>query len=160
MKTCIFILIFFAVIACQSVFGQADSSTKLDSRARLVDEFGSERTSSEDRSARFDMLFNEMDSDPLSKAAIVFFCGKECYYGQYEAHVRGMITMKIRDRFSDTNRFVFIHGGYINESRIQIWMVPDGADIPIPESTVKFEEVKFKGLYKHKTVAYDCCGEF
>ncbi len=155
------ILIFLIAIFCQLTLGQTENGMKSKDqpKARLYDEW-SKHLNSEDRSARFDGLMNDVIAKPGSKAIIVFYCGKKCYYGKFEAHVRGIIKMKLDDWEIDRKRIVFIHGGYRKESMIRVWIVPNGAGLPLPEPTVKFEDVKFKGKYKHKMVAYDCCEEF
>lgn len=159
MKT-IFTLVFLVGIACQSAFGQMDSNANPDDRpaAQLLDEW-SKSMGSEDRSARYDGFMNMVLADPGNKAVFVFYCGKECYYGEFEAHIRGIVTMKLDDWKIDRDRIVFIQGGYRDETVIRVWVVPQGADFPTPEPTVKFEDVKFKGVYKKTIEVYDCCGE-
>jgi hypothetical protein len=144
---------------CQSIFAQTDGKTKAASvpKAELIDELD-KGLNSEDRSARIDNLLIKLQNDPNSKAAVVFYCGKECYYGEFEAHIRGIKIMKLDARKFDSSRFVFIYGGYRTESSVQLWVVPNGAGLPLPESDIKFEDVKFKGKYKYKMITYDCCG--
>ena len=157
--TKLIVLIFTIFIFSQVIFAQIDSQSEVDktSKAELIDELP-KGANSEDRSAKIDYLIIQLQDNPNSKAAVVFYCGKECYYGEFEAHIRGIKKMKLEVRKFDSSRFVFIYGGYRTESSIQLWIVPSDAGLPLPESDIKFEDVKFKGKFKYKMIAYDCCG--
>lgn len=158
MKNLICLLILLFVFLSQSIFAQTDAEIFIveSPKAELVDELP-KNANSEDRSARIDNLLVTLQNTPHSKAAVVFYCGKECFYGEFEAHIRGIKIMKLDARKFDSNRFVFIYGGYKRESSVQFWVVPEGGGLPLPESEIKFEDVKFKGKYKIKMIAYDCC---
>ncbi len=163
MKKLLLLSLLVFAFSSQSTFAQNDEETEdvktPSPQAYLFDEFP-ETIQSEDRSARIDGVINELQNNPQSKVAIVFYCGKECLYGEFEAHIRG-IKMKLNNRGANSDKFVFIHGGYRKESLIRVWIVPKNADLPLPESTIKFEDVKFKetfkGKFKLKFIAYDCC---
>ncbi|MGI8669386.1 MAG: hypothetical protein ACR2J3_05980 [Aridibacter sp.] len=158
MKKALFISVLLLIVSCQCIFAQTDSESIVaeTSKAELIDELPN-GTTSEERSARIDNLLIHLQSDPNSKAAVVFYCGKECYYGEFEAHIRGIKLMKLDARKYDSSRFVFIYGGYRSESSVELWVVPSGAGLPLPKSDIKFEDVKFKGKFKYKMIAYDCC---
>ncbi len=127
--------------------------------AKLFDEFLN-TIGSEDRSARIDALLSELQNNPNSKTVVLFYCGKECYYGEFEAHIRG-IKLKLNFRGFDSSKFIFIYGGYRIKSEMQFWVVPKDGGLPLPESTIEFEDVKFKGTFKGKSklkfIPYDCC---
>ena len=158
MKKLLFIMGLGLVLICQNVFAQTNNKTESQQKpeAKLFDELA-KNLNSEERSARIDALLSELSNNPNSKAVVVFYCGKKCYYGEFEAHIRGIKKMKLDARNFDSSRFVFIQGGYRNESLIQLWVVPDGAGLPLPKSDIKFEDVKFKRKFKTKMIPYDCC---
>ncbi len=159
MKKTVGILVFLLIFLIQGIFAQEkkdEVAAEKKPQALKFDQLP-KGLNSEERSARIDYLISELQNYPNSKAAVLFYCGKTCFYGEFEAHIRGIVKMKLNPRKFDTNRFVFIHAGYSNESYIQLWIIPDGADLPLPEPTIKFEDVKFKGLFKWKIVSYDCC---
>jgi hypothetical protein len=158
MKKALFISVLLFIVSCQCIFAQTDNESIVAEtpKAELIDELA-KGLNSESRSARIDYLLIHLQNNPDSKAAVVFYCGKECYYGEFEAHIRGIKIMKLDVRKFDSSRFVFIYGGYRNESSVEIWVVPTGAGLPLPKSDIKFEDVKFKGKFKYKMIAYDCC---
>ena len=69
------------------LFGQESIPTP-----RLFDQFS--KVTAEDRSARFDNLFVELQNDPNAQGFVFIYCGKTCRYGEVEAHFRG-IELKI-----------------------------------------------------------------
>lgn len=154
----LFLLAITLVFSTQTVLSQfvKTSKNKPAPIAELIDEFPG-NSNSEDKSARTDNLMIRLHNKPGSKGVVIFYCGKKCYYGEYEAQVRGMIKTKLIPRGYDSRSLIFINGGYSEKSRIQFWLVPKGAGLPVPKSDIKFEDVKFKGKAKHKMFAWDCC---
>lgn len=150
------ILLLTLVIFFSTSFLIGQETIAVKPKALLIDEFA-KSLNSEERSARMDAILIELNNNPNSTAVFVFYCGKTCFYGEFEAHVRGLTKTKLKPRNFDISRFVFVNGGYQKESLVRFWIVPFGAGIPMPESTVKFEDVEFKGIFKPKMVLYECC---
>lgn len=155
MKNIILITIFILISFTFQVTAQSgvdrDNETK---QARQIDHFG--KLSGEDRSARIDNFIIEVFNNENSKGAIIIFCGQICQYGEIEAHIRG-INQKFRNKNVDISNYLIINGGFRKQHAVELWLIPENACFPIPESELKIENVKFKGTFKGKIVPYDCC---
>jgi hypothetical protein len=125
--------------------------------AKLVGEFG--RLTSEHRSARFDAFFQEISRTPDSTGYVFLYCGKECRYGEVEAHRRG-IELKVALRNFDRTRLVVLSAGYRDSFATELWLVPDGVAMPRPNSTINIRHVVFIGHGRHFIEPYDCCDDF
>jgi len=125
--------------------------------ARLVDQFG--KTSSEDRSARFDGLFQDILRNPKSIGYIFLYCGKKCRYGEIEAHLRGM-EIKIGLRGFDRSRLVISNAGFKESFETELWLVPDGDRPPSPRSTLNIRNVTFSKSTSRTFEAYECCDDY
>lgn len=87
---------------------------------------------------------------------MILYCGKNCQYGEVEAHLRG-IDLSLRGKGMKENEFLILNGGFKTEFKIEYWLVPENACLPIPKSEVDIKDVKFKRTFKRKVIAYDCC---
>lgn len=125
--------------------------------AKLVDEFG--KMNSEERSARFDLLFQEISETSGSVAYVLLYCGKKCRYGEIEAHMRG-IELKVALRKFDRSRLVVVNAGFRESFGTELWIVPKDACPPSPKPTVNIKYVVFAERGKYLMEAYDCCGDF
>lgn len=139
----------------QNLFAQEGSNPVNDfPKAKLIESYSSFK--SDEASMIIDSLKVKVDDHPNSKGFIIVYCGRICQYGEIEAHLRG-ITLSLRFKGIDTNRFAVISGGFQEKTATEFWYVPENACPPMPNSTVNFKDVKFKGDYKKKIVEYECC---
>lgn len=155
------IVIGFAVVMLvDGIFAQRPvvvSQTSL----QLLDEFGS-GLGSEERSARFDVLFSELgfyeESRKNSPAIgyVFVYCGKVCKYGEAEAHIRG-IELKMRAREVPRSRMRIVAAGYREKFTIQLWTASDDRAAPVPEPTLNIKHVTFTKLGRRIVEPYDCC---
>lgn len=138
--------------------GVAQESDKrtAQSVAKLVDEFGI--LNSEERSGRFDFLFQELSQSPGSVGYVLLYCGKKCRYGEIEAHIRG-IELKTRFRNPDKTKLVVLHAGYRASFHTELWLVPNGAGAPIARPSIRIQDVTFAERGKRFIEPYDCCDE-
>jgi broad specificity phosphatase PhoE len=148
--------VFFLLFLCPRVFAQVDDNVQIIRKpeAKLVDVFGG--VSAEDASARIDGLINEVEKNLNNKSILFVYCGRVCKYGEVEAHLRG-IKSKLNFRNISNTRYLVLPGGYRDRTEVELWLIPENACPPIPKSTADIKDVIFKGTYKRKIVAYDCC---
>jgi hypothetical protein len=111
---------------------------------------------SDESSMVIDKLLIEISRDPADRGVIVVYCGKTCQYGEVEAHLLG-IRLSLKYKGFDSNKVVVISGGYKEKTTTEFWAVPKDACFPVPDSTVAFKDVIFKGNFKKKIVPYECC---
>ena len=140
----------------QVVFAQDEGKTanNLKTEAKLI-EAGSYQTS-EVASLHIDMLRSAMQKSSNSKGLIIVYCGKTCRYGEVEAHLRG-INLSLGFKGVKIEDFIILNGGFREKLTVEYWVIPENACVPIPNSTVKIGDVKFKGTFKEKFVPYECC---
>ena len=124
---------------------------------KLVDNFGT--LGSEDRSSRFDGLFQELSQNPGTVGFVFLFCGKTCRYGEIEAHLRG-IEIKIALRKFDRSRLVVLHGGFREEFETELWLAADETSAPKPKSTINIRYVTFTKASGRTYEMYDCCDDY
>lgn len=136
------------------------------SEARKFDEFGDVRC--EDEKARLDNFANELQKNPDARGYIIFYGGKRHLYptgynsvlalprrGEAEARVARLRPYLHDSRGIDSKRIVVVKGGYRDEWAAELWMVPKGANPPIPTPTIKLQEMRFRrGRIKKRD--YEC----
>lgn len=154
MKSGFLILGLLMLIFSQAVSAQDKDATHDESKARVFDLY--QWRGSDDASARIDNLINEVRRTPKSTAILFIYCGKTCQYGEVESHIRG-IKNKLRFRDAASDQFIVLPGGYREKTETEFWIVPENACPPTPNSTIKIEDVKFKGTFKETVVPYECC---
>ena len=143
------LIIIFCAIVANAHGGTAPAE------ARKVDEFGD--VCCEDEMARLDSFANELQSNPDATGYIVFYGGKRHQYptchrsklalprrGEAEARVARLKPYLNGNRGIDSNRIVVVNGGYRAQWTAELWIVPKGANPPVPTPTVKPQEIKFR----------------
>ncbi len=97
-----------------------------------------------------------------SKGYIIYYGGRTNPYGNKPPQ-RNESKVRMKD-FMEDNRVSMrlggnvklIDGGYRENYTAQFWVVPKGAQLPIPTPTIKPEEIKFrKGKYRRNYIP-DC----
>ena len=128
--------------------------------AKLVDQFG--RLNSEERSARFDVMFAGISQTPNSIGYVFLFCGKTCRYDEIVGHMRG-IEIKIALRRFERSKLVILDGGFRESFETELWVVPEEACPPTPKSNIHIRNVIFTGAIKglkEWIESYDCCDDY
>lgn len=146
------------ISALSSQIGFAQNSSKPADpekpKAHLVHKFNAERVTLEMADLYVDMLRNEVFFDhPGSTARIIFYCGRVCHNGEFNAHVSG-IRNTLKYKRLDKTKFSVVFGGFREEPVTEFWLVPVNAEYPTPAPTVEKEMVTFRGSYKNKVIIY------
>ena len=131
-----------------------DENNNISVKAELLEVHPYE--TSELASLYIDVLRNAMRKNSNSKGVFVIYCGKTCHYGEVEAHIRGLIA-SLNGKGWKSSEFAILQGGFREELTVEYWLVPENACLPIPNSEIDIKDIKFKGTFKRKFVAYDCC---
>jgi hypothetical protein len=155
----LFIMIFCAIMA------NAHPSAA-HSEARKFDEF--KDVACEDEKARLDNFANELQNDPEAQGYIVFYGGKRRQHptrpdsrlalprrGEAEARAARLKPYLHDSRGIDSNRMVVVNGGYRDQWAAELWIVPKGANPPVPAPTVKPQEIRFR-RGRIKKSDYEC----
>ena len=123
------------------------SASDLVSTTRNFDEFGD--INCEDEMARLDNFAIQLQHEPQAKGVIIFYGGKTFRgrlprRGEAEARAARLKPYLVGRRGIPTNQVVVINGGYADEWRATLWVVPSGANIPTPFPTVQAKDIKFR----------------
>lgn len=118
-----------------------------DSPNRKFDEFGDIRC--EDEMARLDNLAIQLQNEPRSRAAIIFFAGKMSgdklpKRGEAEARVERIRSYLTKRRGIPAASIVVMNGGYDTNYRVQLWVVLPEAGLPKPEASSSATEVRYR----------------
>lgn len=124
-------------------------------KAILVDEFG--RKGEEEISAITDNFFIEISNDPTARGYILDYKGLDSLPSEYdESPNKKLIMRSIRFRRYDLARIVFVDGGFREKRLTQLYIVPDGADAPVPTDTIrKPKPPKQTYLWAHSWISTD-----
>src|SRR5882724_455754 len=116
------------------------------------DEFGDIKC--EDEYARLDNFAIQLQHEPQAKGVIIFYGGKTFRgrlpkRGEAEARAARLKPYLVRRRGIPTNQVVVINGGYAEQWRAELWVVPPGASMPgIGEpggyTSVSVNKIKFR----------------
>ena len=150
----------FLIVCGFSVFAQAEE-------ARMIDEFGV--IPCDEYLARVDAMAIEKANNQNAQIYVFIYEGKEKIpdynngnvtyktylprYGLAKAKIESMKKYLEFRKFTPQN-YVFANGGFREEFRVEIWLVPPGAEAPKPTPTL--EKMKYrKG--KAKGFCTSCC---
>jgi hypothetical protein len=150
----IFLSIVSSIGVSTALCQKPDDSREVSKSPTLFDEFG--KISAEEKSARFDALFQAMQENPGSLAYVFIYCGEKCRYGEIEAHMRG-IELKIAGRGFSRDRLNVVGSGYRKDQTVEIWLKTADAYPPSPHSTINIKNVLFTKVTGRFVEAYDCC---
>jgi len=134
-----------------SVWASPQDSTKFDELGDL---------NCESEMAHLDNLAVNLQSAPGNKAVIIFYGGRRFrgrlpLRGEAAARVARMKTYLVQRRGISSEQVIVIDGGYMEEWKAEIWLVPPGASMPTAQPTVPVEKIRFrKGKPNPRT--YEC----
>jgi hypothetical protein len=99
-------------------------------KARLFDEYGNIRFN--DEKARLDNYAIQLQNEPTSQGYIIAFGSCDA-----EGQTRGNRAKDylVNTRGIDASRLVVVDGGCMPELKVQLWIVPQGATPPTPDTT-------------------------
>lgn len=131
------ILLVVCLLLAPAVSGSAAQS------AEKVDEFGGIQC--EDEMARLDNYAIELNSRPASVAYVIA-------YGARRGSARNELSVRmarirrylVKSRGLDNKRVVTVAGGFREKLTIELWLVPEGGEVPKPAPTVPVKEVRFR----------------
>lgn len=118
-------------------------------KAEKIDEFG--QIDDCDFGARLDHLMVALQEKTGATGYLIFYQGKDVLPARYESSLserRARNHVMLR-RF-DSSRLVFVNGGFREEQGTEIWIVPAGAEPPMPTGTIPKPEIP-----TGKTFLYD-----
>ncbi|HEX6189707.1 MAG TPA: hypothetical protein VFZ40_16650 [Pyrinomonadaceae bacterium] len=103
----------------------------------------------EDEMARLDNFALQLQNEPHSKGAILFYAGRMAAdqlprRGEAEARVSRIKSYLFKRRGVPSDRITFISGGYGKYFLVQLWMVPPGAALPDPEPHLLEKVIRFR----------------
>ena len=159
MKITLFVFIFY-ILFCVPAFSQ---------ESKKIDEFGN--TNCDDYRARIDYLQDELDKISDAKGFVIVYEGdlKQSIYdknykrkGYKYVSSRKGIGKEVIDYFKKHlllrrfpfDKVIFIEGGFREKFTVELWIVPDEVDPPIPSPTLK--KIKQR---KQKHNSFWFCGE-
>lgn len=119
----------------------------------LVDSFN--YTNSEEGSVRIDNFRIQLQQSSQNAGLVIVYGGQRGKRGEVEAHIRG-IKKAFALKGIDHERSPVINGGYREKLTIEFWIIPPGAETPLPSLTVEAKKVRFKGVSR-KVIPYECC---
>ena len=108
-------------------------------KARKMDEFPYLRGANLE-AVRLDNVAIELQNDPTSKGHIIFYRGRKGLAGAIQAWTKQTVGHLLK-RGVDKARITSVDGGYKETGLMEIWIVPEGAELPTPSPTVDPSEI-------------------
>lgn len=104
--------------------------------ATKVDEFG--RAGDCEAGARLDNFFVQLNNNPEAIGYVITYAGTDFLPAQYDDRpTLRRIRQSIAFRRYDAMRLGFIDGGFREKQATEFWLVPPGAEPPVPTDTVE-----------------------
>lgn len=130
-------LIFSAVCYAQDHHSSEPQAEETPSEnSNLLDEFGALPHC--DLTGRYDLFFAELSKNPESHGYVLIYQGTDGLPATYDSPpMERMFRNHMAFRRFDAARVTVINGGFQEQGKTQLWIVPPGAEPPTPESTVR-----------------------
>jgi hypothetical protein len=116
---------------------------------RKLDEYGTLKPKEEN--TRLDNFAIELQTDPAAQAYIVAYGGRASRAGDAQKAAARAKDYLVSKRSIDPNQVVILDGGNREQPVIELWVVPSGAQPPMPAPTIKPGEAKPASPAKPKT---------
>ena len=123
--------------------------------AELIDTF--KWSGGDEAEARLDGFLIEAANRPSGRVAILFYCGKTCFYGEPEAHFTGIKQYFEFRKRGDMSKVTLIFGGFRDNSTTELWSIPDGACLPSPSPSLGTDKIVFSKKRMKRSRPYWCC---
>ncbi|MBX3291262.1 MAG: hypothetical protein KF881_00035 [Acidobacteria bacterium] len=131
---CGFLMIFAILVFGSDAEAQIDGAEGKGS-AILIDAFG--RVTDCDMGARMDNFFIQLHNNRASLGYVIFYQGADVLPAKMTDNVnRRLFLQYINFRRYDAQTVVMIDGGYRHSIWTEFWIVPPGADPPVPSKNV------------------------
>ena len=119
----------------------------LISSIRKFDEFGDIKC--EDEMARLDNFAIQLQREPQAKGVIIFYGGKTFRgklprRGDAVARAARLKPYLVNRRGIPAAQVIVIAGGYAEEWRVEIWIIPSSASLPVAQPTIPIKEIRFR----------------
>jgi len=108
--------------------------------ARKVDEYG--KLAAADENARLDNFMIEVSTDPTAQGYIIAYGGRKSAAGEAKKMADRSKEYLVKKRGLDAQRVTTVDGGLREAPAVELWIVPDGAEPPLPSPTVDPSETK------------------
>jgi len=95
---------------------------------KRFDEFPS--VAFDDDKARLDNLAIELQNNPGAQGYVIAYAGRRSRAGEAERMGDRAVKYLAETRGISRNRLVFVNGGYRENNAYELWLVPQGADVP------------------------------
>ncbi len=120
------VLFLILIVMSSGVFAQNEDKTPIDVNPEAVkyDEFG--RMNSGEVKMRFDGFMVNLQREYTAQGWIINF-GANREIARREKLIRSYINF----RKLDSSRITFVNGGYRKDQKTELWIVPNGAALPI-----------------------------
>ena len=86
----------------------------------------------DDDKARLDNLAIELQNSPASTGYVIAYAGRGSRAGQAERMGKRALDYLVDRRGITRNRLVFVNGGARDADTYELWIVPQGAEPPVP----------------------------
>jgi hypothetical protein len=111
------------------------------------DEFGDIKC--EDEMARLDNFAVQLQHEPSARGVIIFYGGRRFRgrlprRGEAAARAARIKPYLVQRRGIPTDQVMVIDGGFGEEFKVELWVVPPGATMPTPGPTIPIEKIKFR----------------
>lgn len=111
------------------------------------DEFGD--VNCEDEMSHLDNFAVQLQQEPSARGVIIFYGGRRFRgrlpkRGEAAARAARIKPYLVQRRGIPTDQVIVIDGGYAEEWKVDLWVVPKGATIPAPFPTVPVKDIRFR----------------
>jgi len=111
------------------------------------DEFGD--INCEDEMAHLDNFAIQLQHESSARGLIIFYAGQWFRgrlpkRGEAAARAARIKPYLVQRRGIPTSQVVVIDGGFAEEWRVDLWVVPKGATMPAPLPTVSVKDIRFR----------------
>lgn len=123
-----------------STTASCTASVMKKAEARKMDEYGALKPI--DENARLDNFAIELQNDPTAQGYVIAYGGRVSKAGDAQKTSIRVKDYLVKKRGLDAGRVMILDGGHREESTVELWIVPSGAEPPQPMPTVDPSEVK------------------
>jgi hypothetical protein len=116
--------------SCPRTASCTTSVRPLPAKARLFDEYGNIRFN--DEKARLDNYAIQLQNEPTAQGYIIAYGSCD---GEGQTRGNRAKDYLVNTRGIDAGRLVVVDGGCMPELKVQLWIVPQGATPPTPDTT-------------------------
>jgi len=118
------------------------------------DEYGDLPT--DDAAAHLDLFADKLFKQPRLKGQIVAYSDPRFDRGGYLRRIYGIGKYLTDARGIDADRIIVVDGGYSERLSTELWLVPEGANPPLPDSKLVPPSVNISAAYKFDEECLDC----